>query len=136
VAEAKAKAIEEIRPHAQRLSERRAERLLREELFKHIPGKSEVAAGEPLTINLDTAGVVSAERAKLDNAIAANDLTFIIGRYPVRETGALRVLATKLGFKDQAQYESAVRRLLMDNKEALSLVRSFFGTLAADVEAD
>ena len=136
VAEAKTKAIEEIRPHAQRLSERRAERLLREELFKHIPGKSEVAAGEPLTINLDTAGVVSAERAKLDNAIAANDLTFIIGRYPVRETGALRVLATKLGFKDQAQYESAVRRLLMDNKEALSLVRSFFGTLAADVEAD
>jgi ABC-type molybdenum transport system ATPase subunit/photorepair protein PhrA len=136
VAEAKAKAMEAIRPHAQRLSERRAERLLREEVFKHIPGKAEVAALEPITIDLDIPGVVAAERAKLDKATEANELIFIIGRYPVRETGALRVIATELGFKDQAQYESTVRRLLMDDKEALDLVRSFFGTLAADIGAE
>ena len=94
-----------------------------------------VAALQPITITLNIPGVVEAERDKLDKAIEASDLTFIIAQYPVRETGALRVIATKLGFKDQPQYENTVRRLLMDDEEALNLVRSFFGALAADIEA-
>ena len=54
----------------------------------------------------------------------------------LRETGALGVLATKLGFKDRTQYESAVRRLLMDDEGALKLVRSLFGTLTAGIGVD
>ena len=108
---------------------------MRDEVFENLPKKVDVAALQPITITLDIPGVVEAERDKLDKAMEASDLTFIIAQYPVRETGALRVIATKLGFKDQPQYESTVRRLLMDDEGALNLVSSFFGTLAADIEA-
>jgi hypothetical protein len=53
----------------------------------------------------------------------------------VRETPALDTIARKLGFQDRDQYEGAVRKLLMDEADALTFVRSLFGTLARDIAA-
>ena len=136
ITEAKAAAIAAMHPHKKRLSERAAERVLREKVFDSLPRKKEIAAGEQIAITLDVPGVIAAERATLEKTINDNDLTSLIARYPVRETGALGVLATKLGFRDRTQYESAVRRLLMDDEGALELVRSLFETLTADIGAD
>ena len=51
----------------------------------------------------------------------------------------LRCLLTRndkrLGFKDREQYEGSVRKLLMDDDEALRLVRALFSTLGMDVYA-
>ena len=45
----------------------------------------------------------------------------------------LTEITRKLGFQTRDQYESAVRRLLMDDVTSLDFVKSQFGTLAADV---
>lgn len=136
VAEAKDSALAAIGSHVQRLNERAAQRVLREKVFKTLPGKKEIAAGESIDITLDIPGVVAAECTTLEKAIEDRDLALLIKRYPVRETPALGRLAFKLGFQDRQQYESAVRSLLMDDEETLHFVRSLFGTLADDIRED
>lgn len=63
------------------------------------------------------------------------NLEEIISRYPIRETPALDKIAKELGFQSREQYEGAVQKLLMDDNEALTFVRSLFGTLEADISA-
>ncbi len=69
----------------------------------------------------------------LQALIAAADTSAIISRYPVRETPALDRVATTLGFQGRTQYEAAVRKLLMDDKDTLQTAMSLFGTLGNDI---
>jgi ABC-type Mn2+/Zn2+ transport system ATPase subunit len=50
-------AIEAIRPHIQRLSERAAEKSLREEVFRYLPRREEIASGKPINISIDVVSV-------------------------------------------------------------------------------
>jgi hypothetical protein len=134
LANAKTAAIEAIRPHIQRLSERAAEKTLREEVFRHLPRREEIAAGAPINVSIDVASAVTAERERLQDALNAGNLAEIISQYPVRETPALDKITKELGFQNREQYEGAVRKLLMDDNEALTFVKSLFGTLASDIE--
>jgi hypothetical protein len=45
----------------------------------------------------------------------------------------LDYIAKHLGFQTRNQYESAVRKLLMDDAEALEFVRGLFGALPAEI---
>lgn len=45
----------------------------------------------------------------------------------------LTEITRKLGFQTRGQYESAVRRLLMDDAVTLEFLKSLFGTLAGDL---
>jgi hypothetical protein len=132
---AKAAAAEAIAPHIQRLSERAVEKVLREEIFRHLPRKEEIAAGTPINISIDVVDVVTEERNRLQAALDIDDLSAIIAHYPIRETPALTEIADKLGFKNRDQYEGAVRKLLTDDNEALVFVQSLFGTLAIDINS-
>lgn len=133
VAEARAAAIAAIAPHVQRLSERVAEKLVREKFFAHIPNGDQISEVAQVNISIDVAGIAGEEQGRLQDALAAGDLTAVITRYPVRETPALTDIARKLGFQHRGQYESAVRKLLMDDPGTLTFVRSLFGTLATDI---
>lgn len=135
IANAKTAAIEAIEAHVQRLSERAVERTLREEVFRHLPRREEIAAGTPININIDVANAVTAEHKRLKDALSAGNLAEIISQYPIRETPALDKIAKELGFQKREQYEGAVRKLLMDDNEALIFVKSLFGTLVSDIEA-
>jgi ABC-type cobalamin/Fe3+-siderophores transport system ATPase subunit len=135
VVDARAAAIGVIAPHIQRLSERVAEKRVREEFFAHIPNKGQISAAAPVNISIDVPKIVGEERSRLQAALDAGDLTTIVSRYPVRETPALDTIARELGFQNRNQYEGAVRKLLMDEPDALAFVRSLFGTLAADIAA-
>jgi ABC-type cobalamin/Fe3+-siderophores transport system ATPase subunit len=133
VAEANSAAIVAIDGQFQRLSERIAEKLVREEFFSHIPSKSEVTTSGPISISIDAPKIIGEERVLLRKALDTGDLPTLMSRYPVRETPALNMIARKLGFQDRGQYESAVRKLLMDEEDPLTFVRSLFGTLAVDI---
>lgn len=135
VADAKAAAITAVTPHVNRLSERVAEKSVREEVFRHLPKREDIIAGTSINIGINVSDFVAQERGKLQNAIASADLSAIIARYPVRETPALDRIAQNLGFQNCAQYERAIQKMLMDDDDALSFVRSQFGTLAADIAA-
>jgi ABC-type lipoprotein export system ATPase subunit len=130
---AKTALITAITPHIQRLSERAVEKVLREKMFRHLPRRQQISAGLPINVSIDVASVVAEERDRLEDAIRTNNLTKIIGQYPIRETPALDKIAKELGFQDCEQYEGAVRKLLLDDNEALKFVKSLFGTLEVDL---
>jgi ABC-type lipoprotein export system ATPase subunit len=132
---AKKAAFAAVEKHVQRLSERVVEKAIREDVQQKLPSQSEIALGAPITISIDVAAKVDAEKTVLENALKKSDLGEIISRYPVRETPALTEIAKKLGFKNREEYEAAVRKLLIENDDALKFVRSLFGSLPADVAA-
>lgn len=132
---AKQAALEALSAHIERLSERVAEKKLREAIFEQLPRKADIAAGKPINISLDVASALAVEVGLLRDRVANGDLLAIIERYPVRETGALAQIARQLGFQDRTQYEGTVRKLLMDDASTLTFVKSLFGTLAADIDA-
>lgn len=135
IANATAAAIEAIRPHVPRLTERVVEKVLREEMFRHLPGKREVATGTPVDIHIDVAAVISVEHQRLETDLDSGNLASVIAQYPVRETPALAEIARRLGFQNRDQYEGAVRKLLIDDEEAVRFVRSLFNTLETDIGA-
>lgn len=130
---ARSAALSAVAPHAQRLSERAVEKTLRDELDRHWPKQADISAGNPICIEIDVAAKVTEEVGVFNQAIDEKNLEKIINRYPVRETPMLTEIARNLGFRTRDQYEGAVRRLLMDDITSLDFVRSFFGTLTADV---
>jgi hypothetical protein len=133
IVEAKAAALSALSPHVRRLSERAAERRIREEFFAHIPSKDQISTTAPMNVLIDIPKIVGEEHARLQAALSARDLVIILSRYPVRETPALDVIARKLGFQNRTQYEGAVRKLLIDDIDAITFVRSLFGTLPSDI---
>jgi ABC-type Mn2+/Zn2+ transport system ATPase subunit len=135
LANANTAAIEAIKPHVQRLSERTAEKAIREEVFRHLPRREEIAIGKPINVSIDVSIFVTRERERLQNALDTDNLAEIILQYPIRETPALGKIAKELGFQNCEQYEGAVRKLLMDDNEALDFVKSLFDTLKSDIEA-
>ena len=135
LASANTDAIEAIRPHLQRMSERAVERSLREEVFRNLPRREDITAGQPINIVIDVGAVVASERTRLEGYLASDDLLSILIRYPVRETPALPIIANRLGFQNRAQYEAAVRKLLMDDAQALEFVKTLFGSLPTDIAA-
>ena len=130
---AKVSALALITPHAQRLSERTAEKVLREQFFQHLPTRKDISKAAPINVNIDVNYVVTHELERFQESLNNSDLSTLIERYPIRETPALAEIATKLGFQNRMQYESAVRKLLIDDQEALNFVRSLFGTLVSDI---
>ena len=135
VTAAKTAALEAIEQHIKRLSERLAEKTIREKFFQHIPKKEDIAAATSINISIDVAAVVASEAARLRDALGKGDILSIMNRYPIRETAALRAIATKLGFQNRMQYEGAVRKLLMDDESALKSVRTLFGSLPTEISA-
>ena len=122
-------AIAAIRPHIQRLSERVVEATVRRELMTKLPRQADIATSQIFSVIIDVPSIVSDEIERLTQACDTNDLAEIIAHYPVRETPALDRIVTCLGFQNRSQYESAVRKLLMDDEEALASVKALFGTL-------
>lgn len=130
---AKEATIAAVTPHLQRLSERVVEKTIRDELDLHWPKQNEIAAGKPINITIDVAAIVSTERTALQASIDGEEIEKIISKYPVRETPALTEIAKKIGFQGREQYEHAVIKLLMDDNDALSFVKSLFDTLDLDI---
>lgn len=133
ISEAKISLIEAIKPHAKRLGEQAAERRIREKFFEHIPNGSKISEGNSVSIDIDVKTIVDEEIKKIENHIQTSDENFLISNYPVRETPALKEISIKLGFQGRQQYESAVIKMLTEDKNGLEKVREFFGTLYADL---
>lgn len=133
LANAQNSALTEIRRHADRMSEKVAEKGVRAEVFRKIPGKAELRSRLPFNLSIDIGGAVATERTRLDAACDANDLEALVARYPIRETPALSQIAKHLGFQDRDQYESAVQKLLIDDATAVTFLRSLFRTLWQDI---
>lgn len=127
------RAIDSIRAHVQRLSERVVERKVRDQIERQLPTSKSISNAIPVSINIDVGVEVSKEMVELTTILDKRDLHAAICRYPVRETQALSEIARRLGFQEREQYESSVRKLLLDDSSALEFVRSLFAGLAAEL---
>jgi hypothetical protein len=135
LANAKLAALAAVRLHIPRLSELAALRAIRKRVLGHLPTKEKIAEGSPIEISINVAALTLVERKRLQAIVDGDDFLAIVSHYPVRETPALTEIAAKLGFRNRDQYEGAVRKLVIDDVEALTFVRSLFGTLGADLAA-
>ncbi|MEG4405136.1 AAA family ATPase [Microcoleus sp. MON2_D5] len=132
---AKTAAMRKINEGIQSLSIKTAEKAIREKYFRNTPKKEDIKNRIPVNVSIDVNEFVNQELERLGNALNSGDFTQLISQYPVRETGALTNIAKELKFQKREDYEGAVRKLLMENTEALNFVKSLFGTLAYDIEA-
>jgi len=66
---AKTAALAAIRPQIKHLSERVAEKAVREEFFRNIPGKKDIAAAKPINISIDIVTYVGAEQRRLQQIL-------------------------------------------------------------------
>jgi ABC-type Mn2+/Zn2+ transport system ATPase subunit len=134
---AKAAAIETLKlnDNIKHLSNRIAEKAVRKKFFSYLPKDTDIQNKEDIKVNIEVAKLVEQEYQRLEDDLNAGNLEKIIFRYPVRETPALNRIAKALEFPSCKQYEGAVRKLLVDDKEALTFVKTLFGDLVFDLEA-
>ncbi|MFP8780784.1 AAA family ATPase [Hydrogenophaga sp. RWCD_12] len=126
-------AITAIHENAKHLSTRIAEKSARAHVFSLLPKKGEVAAGGKRTAEIDFAKCAQHEAAILDGFIKKSDFVGILQRYPIRESSALDVIAKALNFTNRAQYEAAVRNLLVRDLDAVKLVRNLLGSFPSEL---
>lgn len=132
---AKAAAIKAIRKDIEHLSNRIAEKAIRKKFFLYVPKMEDIESKRPIKVDIDVAKFVEQEYKRLEDRLNAGNVAEIIFRYPVRETSARDWIAKALEFQNYKQYERAVRKLLIDDKEALTFVKSLFSDLICELEA-
>jgi len=130
---AKTEAIKAIKPKdIKHLSDKTAEKAVREEYFRNIPNANNFNTWKPIDRNV-IKKLFEEEYERLKKAIDAGDLEEIISRYPVRESAVLDRIAKGLEFTSRQNYEKAVRELLKSNKEFVKSL-SLFGELISEIE--
>jgi ABC-type cobalamin/Fe3+-siderophores transport system ATPase subunit len=132
---ARAAAFNSLAGQGQRLSERAILLNLRRQVMQQLPSSEDIEAGNPVNISIDTGAAVAAELSTFERLMTTSNLEELIKRYPLRETGAFSSIAKALGFQSRSQYENAVRKLLIDDADALDFVRTLFADLPSDMAA-
>lgn len=126
-------AIKTIRDHAKHLATRVAEKAARAKVIALLPKKGEVADGGKRTAEIDFSRIAQAEAARLEALVNDSNFKGVLQRYPIRESPALDSIAKSLNFANRNQYEAAVRKLLVDDSEAVRVVRELLGSLPDDL---
>lgn len=121
--------------HKQRLCERTAERTIRSVVEAALPTRADIAAAAPFTVTVDPSQLVAAEISKFEFIAQQDDYQSLVNRYPLRDTPALTEIARQLGFQTRSQYESSVRKLLMDDASALEYARNLLGGVRSALDA-
>ena len=119
-------AIASLSSDAERLSLKSAEKSIRRAIFSAMPNQESVKTKEPVNISVDTAAIVAAKAQSFTDALSKKDWSAIITSSPIRESQALNALVKGLGFQKLSDYEKSVRKLLLDDADALRFVRSLF----------
>lgn len=126
-------AIKAIRESSLHLSNKIAEKTARAQVYSLMPKKGEMAAGGTRNVMIDFAKIAQDELSRLNALVDSSDFAGVLRRYPIRESTALDAITRALNFATRAQYEAAVRKLLVDNSEAVNFVRGLLGILPPDL---
>jgi hypothetical protein len=110
------------------------ERLTRRAILETLPKKADIKSSGTVKIEVDVAALIASENADFDRFIETGDLDAVLERYSLRESGALTSVASSLGLKNRGEYEQAVRVMVQQDDEAMTLLRGFFGELVAEVQ--
>ena len=129
---ARKRALTKVREHVDRIVQKRVSAMARARAQQSIP--TAVDTTHILVLpSIDVPALQDEERSNVEKALDDDNLETLVERYPIRETGALAVIAQGLGLRSCLEYEQAVLRLLADDEESLVWVRSLLEPLASDL---
>ena len=120
-------ALVRIRGHRNRLCARMVEKKMRREMNKDLPDHRYIAANDVFDRHVDLQGYREKEYVQFETLVTAKDVGGLIARYPIRETPALRHIASGLNFQTTGKYEMAVREVLVGDEEARNALRGLLG---------
>lgn len=107
---------------AERLAADVAEKVLRRSAIAEMPDATRLrTAGTRVAISLASPYAELLEEFR--QHLAAEDLAALIRDFPIRDSGARAVVATRLGFQNIGHYEAAVRNCLREDKPLAAFVR-------------
>ncbi|MBP2308371.1 AAA family ATPase [Azospirillum melinis] len=122
-----------ISPHVDRLAARMTEQAVKDKISLEMPDWKKIKEGKDVSIAIDAQSLYQKERKQLLSWIEGKEVRKIIARYPIRETQALEAIVSSLLFRNRDHYESAVRKLIIDDFAAKKLLINFFGNLPAAI---
>lgn len=122
--------IKNIQPHKERLCSRLCEKQVRNQIMKNLPKHKDIAQRGQFKLELNLKDIIEKEEALFDELIAENNLNGLINRYPIRETPVLNGIADGLGLNTDT-YESAVRKLIIDDMETRNFYRGLLTNLTS-----
>ena len=109
---------------------------VRLEVLKSIPEPRHIEKGVPGFDPAEVSRLMEQEREKLYDLILREDVDAIIEGYPLKKSGAQKIIATSFGLKGQREYEGAVIKMLKSDQASADAVRQrFFADLTTDIRA-
>lgn len=127
--------LDGVTPQRDRLCARLVGKQARNRMAQQLPTHQELQGNPVQRITYDASDLFHQEYAKFDALVRAADTDGVVSRYPVRETRALANVAICLGFRNREKYESAVRKLLIEDDDARGAVKQKLRALTEAVEA-
>ena len=118
--------IDRVRQTKTRMVVKSATKAARDVLLSHLPTVPTVSAGQPVSVSIDTAALLTRKEAELEARLAARDWATIVTSCPIRESGALNPISKAVGLPGKRDYEAAVRAMLTEDAEALNFVRGLY----------
>ena len=127
--------VAKIADHTERLARKVAKKSIRKRIIEQLPNDNELLEGQAVTVPNDAISILARRREELDTAVSKVDWEALLTKCPIRESGALAAVSTKLGFAKMRDYEKAVRQLLATDEDALKFVRGLFNDLYEQLNA-
>jgi ABC-type cobalamin/Fe3+-siderophores transport system ATPase subunit len=125
--------INELNPHKLRLCSRLCEKQVRNSVMTALPKHKDIQEKGNFELKINLKEIQEKEEAHFDKLVADKNLDGLISRYPVRETPVLTKIATGLGMT-RDKYESAVRKLIIDDKETKEYFKKLLNPLTTLIE--
>lgn len=116
--------INELSPHKLRLCSRLCEKQVRNSVMTALPKHKDIQEKGNFELKINLKEIQEKEEAHFDKLVTDKNLDGLISRYPIRETPVLTKIAIGLGMT-RDKYESAVRKLIIDDNET----KEYFKTL-------
>ena len=101
-------------------------------MIKDLPDHRYIAANNVFRKHVELQRYRENEHVRFDTLVTARDVGALIARYPIRETQALRRIASQLNFQTTGKYEMAVRAALVGKEAARNALRRLLGGLGHD----
>ena len=92
------------------------EKRVRNSVASQLPTYQSLVQNPVHCINFDAGPFLSEENKKFQSLVSQGDIDGLVDRYNIATTGGLAAAAKLLGFDNREKYESAVRKLLVDNE--------------------
>ncbi len=121
-----------VSSHASRLAARMTEQAIRDQISLQMPDWKSIQEGAIVEISVNPQSAYQEELAQLQRWIASREINKIVARYPIRETEALAAIVNALHLR-RDDYESAVRKLVIEVADIKTLLMGHFGGLPAAI---